>query len=349
MLVQPGGAERRKKVKKTFKIILFSAALIAANIHGQTDWLHFRGMCDASAMEMLNDDLFVAGNDEDNVLRVYSRSRQGLPVQVLDFSSFYALKKRSMEIDLEGAARIGNRIYWISSHGANSKGKVQASRHRLFATEVFTTSDGEPRLRPAGKLYSGLVRDLAADPNYASFNLAAAAHKPPKAPGALNIEGLAPTPEGHLLVGFRNPIPGGKALIARLLNPEAVTSGEKVQFGKPQFLDLGGLGVRSITPYKKGYLIVAGPFDAEGGPSQLHYWDGKAADTEKLSARLGGNPEGISVIREGQQDELLFVISDDGALKVGGSECKKLKDDNLKTFRAYTLPLGLELSSSNSQ
>ena len=40
------------------------------------------------------------------------------------------------EADLEGATRIGDDIYWITSHGQNKNGKNRPSRHRLFATAV---------------------------------------------------------------------------------------------------------------------------------------------------------------------------------------------------------------------
>lgn len=318
--------------------ILLLATLFNNRLRAQVEWLNFGGMCDASAMEMLSDDLFVVGNDEDNVLRVYSRTQQGFPVQIVDFSSAFAIKKKKTpEMDLEAAARIGDRIYWISSHGANAKGKVQPSRHRLFATEVFTTN-GISRLRVVGRLYSDFVRDLAAEPSVAPLNLFAASRKAPKSPGALNIEGLSPTPEGHLLVGFRNPIPARKALVVRVENPQNVIAGEKPKFGAPRFIDLGGFGIRSISPYRDGYLIVAGPFDTEGGPSRLHFWNGMGEKTEVLPVQLLGNPEGIAVIRH-QSADSLFVISDDGALEVGGSPCKKLKDNSLKSFRAYQIKI----------
>src|SRR5688572_12743392 len=122
---------------------LVSIAVQSALAQGTAlKWSHYRGMCDASAVEFLTDDLFVAGNDEDNVLRIYSRRAEGLPVQTLDFSSFYRLQKKKAEIDLEGSARIGNRLYWISSHGANTKGKPQPSRHRFFAVQVVTNGSG---------------------------------------------------------------------------------------------------------------------------------------------------------------------------------------------------------------
>jgi len=323
------------------KIIIWCLLLsivMSGRVKAQTEWLQFGGMCDASAMEMLNDDLFVVGNDEDNVLRVYSRSRPGFPVQTVDFSSSFAIKKKkSPEMDLEAAARIGNRIYWISSHGANAKGKFQLTRHRFFATEVYT-NNGISKLRVVGRLYSDLVRDLASQPEFQALNLIAATRKAPKSTGALNIEGLSPTADGQLLIGFRNPIPAGKALIVRLQNPDAVTAGQTPKFGLPQYVDLGGFGIRSITPYREGFLIVAGPFDSDGGASRLHFWDGVHEKTEIISLQLPANPEGIALIRR-QSTDLLFAISDDGTVEVDGSACKKLKDNSLKSFRAYQFPL----------
>jgi hypothetical protein len=281
--------------------------------------------------------LFVAANDEDNVLRVFSRSQPGFAVQTLDFSSYYRLAKRKQEIDFEGAARIGNRIFWISSHGANAKGKFQPSRHRLFATEVVGTND-VPRLEPVGRIYSNLLRDLITEPSFAKYQFARASQRAPKAQSGLNIEGLAATPEGHLLIGFRNPIPGGKALIIPLLNPNEVIEGRKGVFGPALHLELKGMGIRSITPFENNYLIVAGSHESEG-TSQLYVWDGKSATATLMSpAGLAGNPEGLAVLKEGAQRKL-FVVSDDGTATIAGRDCKKLKDASLKVFRAYEMPL----------
>src|SRR5688572_20291431 len=93
------------KMKIAIYMILLSA-VFAGRARAQIEWSQFGGMCDASAMEMLSDDLFVVGNDEDNVLRVYSRKQQGFPIQSLDFSSLVrAKKKKTPEMDLEAAAR----------------------------------------------------------------------------------------------------------------------------------------------------------------------------------------------------------------------------------------------------
>ena len=33
------------------------------------------------------------------------------------------------EADIEGATRVQDRVYWITSHGANNDGEVRPSRH----------------------------------------------------------------------------------------------------------------------------------------------------------------------------------------------------------------------------
>jgi hypothetical protein len=310
---------------------------ISRGFAAEPSWKFFRGMCDASAVELLTDDLIVAGNDEDNVLRIFSLSRPGLPMQTVDFSAFYRLPKAKQEIDLEGSAKIGNRIFWISSHGANAKGKFQPSRHRFFATDIVTNS-GTVTLRPAGQLYASLLRDLVREPSINPLNLAAAAHLPPKARGALNIEGLAATPEGHLLIGFRNPTPQGKALVVPLLNPNEVIEAKPARFGRPLRIDMGGLGVRSLLELGAEYIVVAGSFDGAGA-SKLFRWDGKS---EKVTTAppgvLPGNPEGIVLLKRGGQLSLL-ATSDDGTMNIGGKDCKKLKDANRRVFRAFELPI----------
>lgn len=94
-----------------------------------------------------------------------------------------------------------------------------------------------------------MFRDILEDSRLDQFNLKEAETKAPKAEGGLNIEGLTATPEGELLIGFRNPIPDGKALLLPLKNPSDLVKNPdtaKAIFGEPITLDLGGLGIRSI-------------------------------------------------------------------------------------------------------
>jgi hypothetical protein len=296
----------------------------------------FHGMCDASAAVSLNADLFAVANDEDNILRVYHRQPGGMPAFTFDMTSFLRIGKKKPEADIEASATIGDRVYWITSHGRNAKGKDRPNRERFFAT-TFTVANGIVKLTPVGRPYAHLLDDLVRAPKLARFNLAAAAKLAPKEPGALNIEGLTTTPEGHLLIGFRNPIPQGKALLVPLLNPAELIEGKPAKLGDPIQLDLGGFGVRSMGGSKENYLIIAGPCDSEG-ESRAYEWNGSNAFPRHLAGiRFPGlNPEGLAFTTEqGHTD--FYVLSDDGTLKIGGVDCKKLKDPAQRQFRGYTL------------
>jgi hypothetical protein len=297
------------------------------------------GMCDASAVVPLNQDLFLVGDDEDNYLRVYSRQTGGQPVFITNVSRFLGFKKSSGETDIEDAARIGEHVFWISSHGRNAKAKLQPRRQRFFATTAAIAGDGSIEVHPVGYFYSGLLRDLARDPRLVAFNLGRAARGAPKAPGALNIEGLAGTPEGHLLIGFRNPIPHGQALIVPMLNPAEVVRGRNAQWGDPVLLDLAGLGIRGMTRWQGVYLILAGSADG-AGVSRLYEWRGPGSQPHWRSDVdfAGLNPEAIAPVPDEEGKELI-VVSDDGAVLCDGVECKRLKDQSKKRFRLLTLAL----------
>lgn len=76
-----------------------------------------------------------------------------------------------------------------------------------------------PTVQPAGRIYTRLLNALLAADTLAPYRLATAAQRAAEAPGGLNIEGLAATPEGTLLIGLRNPLRQGRALLVPLLNP----------------------------------------------------------------------------------------------------------------------------------
>ncbi|HWN96706.1 MAG TPA: DUF3616 domain-containing protein [Methylomirabilota bacterium] len=303
------------------------------------------GMCDASTVIALNEDLFVVGDDEDSVLRVFSRAKGGAAVHRFNLTSFLGFA-RDDEADLEGSTRLGDKLFWITSHGNNRKGEEQESRHRFFAMTV-KTNNGSVRIEPVGKPYTRLLDDLLADPRMKQFNLHAALSLPPKTPGALNIEGLAATPEGHLLIGFRNPVPRGEALIVTLLNPLDLLEGKPPRFGEPQLIGLGGYGIRSIEYWRDSYLIIGGSVDGKG-KSRLYQWSDGGGQPELIRGVdfEGINPEAISVIERSGGPEL-FVVSDDGTRKVNGVECKKLKDPMQKTFRAASVSLAPQLAAKH--
>ena len=294
------------------------------------------GTCDASAAVALDDDRFVVGNDEDSVLAIYRRSAPGAPVATIDLGPFLG-GDSGHETDIEAAARIGRRVYWIGSHGANARGKAVKDRRQFFATDIAGSGD-RLNLVPVGTPYRDLVAALADHAPLKRFRLGKAARIDAKAPGGLNIEGLAATPDGRLLLGFRNPVPGGLALLVPLQNPDEMIAGKPARLGVPVQLNLGGLGVRSIDRRADtdDYLIVAGP-PGDGGPFQAYRWSGF---TGSAPVPVGGidfaglQPEAL-VVPERQRDSVM-VLSDDGTTLVDGVECKSAPAAN-KRFRSITI------------
>jgi len=308
-----------------FRAALWTIALGTASGAFAQATFSYRGLCDASAAVALGADHFVVADDERNTLLVYRRG-QADAVDALDVSAFLGTKP-DKESDIEGAASIGQRTYWVSSHGRNSEGKRQDRRLRLFATELASRAGPlQPpfKLAPAGKAYSGLLDDLLAAPSLAALKLADAAAKAPEADGGLNIEGLAATPDGRLLIGFRNPLPGQRALLVPLENPdEVIDHGTPARFGQPIQLDLGQRGIRSIDRVGSSYLIVAGP-TADRGTFALFRWSGEPAQAPMLMKSVdfkGLHPEALFAVPGTQGFQ---VLSDDGKRQQRGLACKAL-------------------------
>jgi hypothetical protein len=300
--------------------------------------IEYPGMCDPSAAQAISDGLFIVASDEDNVLRVYARDNPGAPRR-FDLNSFLKPDEDHPEADIEGVTQIGERIFWIASHGRNRNGKFRPSRHRLFATKVTVDGD-DVMVAPVGLPYTRLLEDLVQAPVLAKYDLESASKKAPESKDGLNIEGLAATPQGTLMIGFRNPIPGGKALIVPLDNPQQVVEGERAKLGPPIELSLKGLGIRSME-YRESrgrYLIAAGPYNDDGKVA-LFDWSGKPSDAaEPLLEQTFGDltPEAM-FLYPGDTTAVQF-LSDDGGLKVEGVDCKKLPPAQQR-FRGFSLDL----------
>jgi hypothetical protein len=301
-------------------------------------------MCDASAAVALGEGRFVVADDETNALRAYSLAG-GDPVVGPSLSMPAGATPKAgdfRELDLEGAARIGEVVWWIGSHGNNKRGKARPGRHRLLATS--TTEDGRGLSVVVRGRYDGLLAQLARLGRERLDGVSLDVQRvAPKAVGGTNIEGLAGTPEGHLLVGFRNPISAeGRALVVRIGNPDALV--DPLRKAVPQVVEashlaLGGLGIRSLEwmPRRSAFLIMAGP-PASGGPFRLYRWTGQAADPP-IELRMQSlpsdfTPEAMFETTDGR----IWILSDDGTVDVDGEPCKEAPVA-MRSFRGMALDL----------
>ncbi|MBX3745472.1 MAG: DUF3616 domain-containing protein [Verrucomicrobiae bacterium] len=300
---------------------------------GAAEQRTYTGCCDASAAALVNESLFAVASDEDNVLRLYRRDQGGPPVRTVDVSSFLGLRRRD-EADFEGATRLGDLLFWTGSHSRNPAGQPRPSRHVLFATVV--RGEGlEATLVPVGAPYRTLVGDLAADPLYREFRVADAASRPPEAPGGWNIEALGTGPDDSLLIGLRNPVPDGRALIVPLLNPRDVIERRPARFGPPLRPDLNGLGLRAMDRAGSIHLLVGGPAEG-GGRHRMFLWDGVS---ERPEARPQLIPRGFQaesvLFLEGNAagGRLAELLSDDGGTRIGGQRCQDIADPARRRFQ----------------
>jgi uncharacterized protein DUF3616 len=302
----------------------------------------FQAACDASAATRIaGTTCFVTASDEDYLLRVYDLTRAGPPIGQTDVTAFLKPANTKKEPDIEGSAQIGDRIYWIGSHGRDKDGLVQESRQRLFATENAVTA-GIPVLRPIGGPYTQLLADLSRAPDLTGFDLAAASTVAPEDAGGLNIEGLASTADGHLLIGFRNPIPRGRALVVRLDNPCEIVGGTgRARVALHALLDLGGRGIRALEPAGNGgYYVLAGSFD-DTKNFALSLWNG-VGETPTLLLDGGSlnalNPEELIVAASSPGTLDCHLFSDDGDAMVGEQKCKRV-EAAARSFRVTTVQL----------
>jgi hypothetical protein len=315
---------------------------------GPVSLVSHKGLCNASAGLRFGEGMFVVADNENaapTLLRLYKAGQGGsdLAVGRIAKEAVAQVADGSLEMDLEGAARLGPLVYWIGSHsagegdGQGEAGSPRPNRQRLFATRLGLESGEQGKgvavtVEPVGRPYQTLIADLEADPRYAPFGLDQAAKRPGKAKDGLNIEGLAATPNGQLLIGFRNPLPRGKALVAPLTNPGAVLAGEAARFGEPVLLELGGLGIRSLEMVNGSLLIVAGPSgpgNPKKGPaipSALYRWNGQFESAPERLRLFGTelatplfNPEALFV-----EGDSLVLLSDDGKLAIDSKRCENL-------------------------
>lgn len=275
-------------------LIVASALISMAACSARAE--EYVGLCEASAGSFIDDSHFAVASDETNTIRIYRRGTTQSIGPGIDLEDFTTFDKS----DIEGAARIGDRVYWISSHSFNSKGEDKPKRKLFFATRIVLV-DGKPTIERVGRPVNSLRDPLATVAGVKASEL--------------NIEGLAATPEGDLLIGLRSPLRNSRAIVVSFRNPAAaVGSGARPEFAKPLLLDLGGLTIRSLEYVGRAnlqYLIVAGPLSDQVEGFSLFRWAGPGTQPSKIHTlrATGFRPEAAMAV-PGQ--DLVQLLSDDG-------------------------------------
>ena len=272
-------------------------------------------MASASAVVAVGADHFLAASDEDNRLRLYAFTN-GPSLLEFDATPSLRLSGHHSEVDIEGAATLGELTYWLGSHGRGKDGRSRPDRERLFATQ-FVTNDGHLQLRVVGRPYRKLLTDLEAAPQLRHLHLEEAARHTPD-DGGINLEGLAAGPAGELLLGFRSPVPEGLALLVPLKNPQEIIQGRPARLGEPIRLDLDQLGIRDLAWSGREWFCIAGR-PGSGGTARLYHWRPGEANAVRIdhTGFKQANPEALTVFGPPDAPRLLVLSDDD---KHGGTE-----------------------------
>lgn len=343
------------KSTSTKTLLLYYAASAAAAVPVNARF--HTGISDASDAIPLDDDYFITGDDELNVINVYSRLQSGLPFVSYNYGSNLSLPDgAAVEVDVEASAPSAvttGRVYWIGSmsNGKSPDFADKPNRNRIFATNMSGT--GASTVFSFSGYYGTLRQKLISwgDANGYNFSASAAAGQDSKAIDGFAVEGMCFGPDGTTLyIAFRAPlVPTAnrtKALIAPIANFESwfnngAPSGNPV-IGTPIELDLGGRGFRDLVKLPNNmYIIIAG--NPAGSPitSAIYQWSGNAADAPvpvTSQDAVGLNLEAVmGVNQSGSLSPLkLQVISDNGSevFYNDAVEAKDLAQNNFKKFRS---------------
>ncbi len=347
----------------TQTFVIDYAASAASSTPAQT--VFHTGYSDGSAALALDNDYMVIGDDEKNILNVYSRDQSGLPAKSFDFSGIADLALTDMsggvprEIDVEAVAKspsatTPNRSYWLGSLSNKSSGAPfndRPNRNRLFAVDI--TNTGAATAFSYIGSYKGLRSALINWGNTYSLGLSASAAdgKDPKVIDGFNIEGMAFAPDAATMyIGFRAPLEPTTSRVNALLAPiqnfetwfGAGTTATPT-IGAPVLLNLNGRGIRDIARLSASlYVILAGDYDDAGAIATAVYrWNGNIADAPVAASGFNVaalNPEGVLPIYNNgiMSGTRLQMISDNGAVAFygDGTNAKDLGTSAFKKFRS---------------
>jgi len=347
----------------------------AASEMGRPGGFFHTYVADASAAFAVDSDLMFVGDDENQTLRLYWRNQSGAPIAGFDFTpdlnltNEYYNNGTPKEMDIEGATRVGNRIYWISSQSNAETGDAHPNRNRILTTD-FLPAGTNSQLTYVGR-YEYLKEDIlnwdASNQHgkgahyYGLVDSARVGLNPKEADGSgYNIEGLTMI-RGNTnaaYIGFRAPLLPTtnrvKALVLVISNfTELAVSGGppgSARIGPAIELNLVGRAIRAMEATAEGVLIVAGPpgFATNTPPHdfRLFSWDGTpTGQPRERAADLSGLlPEGLvePPLSLADSNSVVQLISDNGIYCYYGDDvlARRLPEPAFKKFRSDRVAIG---------
>ena len=357
--------------KTSSYVILYAVSLTVVQtpvlIHSQ---IWHSGTSDASDGIPLDDYSFITGDDNLNVLSVFSRDSSGLGFEVLDYDYASVLNLpdgpgKSCDVEVAfPSMKYPNRIYFSGSlSNSSSSYGSRPNANTTFATTV-TGSGRNTSISVVGACNFKNALVAWGDANGYDFTDASANGVNPKVNSGFDIEGMTMGPDSTTLyIGFRAPqVPmttRTKALIAPLLNFETwfnngnQTSGNPT-FGAPIELDLGLRGIRDIIRLSNGtYIISAGDPGDDDSESALFKWTGNPADAPIRIIGAGDgilNMEGIMEVHTAGSLSLthLEVINDCGndVYYTDNTESKYMSIHNHRKFTTNVLNVDLSMCTN---
>jgi hypothetical protein len=149
----------------------------------------------------------------------------------------------------------------------------------------------------------------------------------PSKENGLDIEGMVIF-RRKIYVGMRGPVVDNVALVAAIgMTPafRIATTGIFLHF-----VDLGGLGVRDMTRWGGGILILAGPVNGADSPFRLLKWTprrtGKIQKPEKVLDLLPGadHAEGICALTRAGADGLIVLYDTKSNKRISGARFARI-------------------------
>lgn len=155
--------------------------------------------------------------------------------------------------DIEAIALLGGLPVVVGSHSRSRSGKAKPDRHRILMADGRVFAVDTTKLPDADEL---------------------------------DIEGAVGLNDA-LVLGLRAPLAAGRA---QLLVVD--TGGAAGRIDRVVPIDLGGAGVRELTPYRSGFLVISGPSTDRAVPFGLWWMANLDTPPVKLDVSLPTSSEG---------------------------------------------------------